>query len=357
MVKNRSLLMVLMFTLIVGMLSGCTSPAEVNTEEATTEAVTEETAEATTEETTEEANKELEKITVTLDWTPNTNHTGLYVAKDKGFYEEMGLEVEIVQPAGGTAEQLVATDKAQFGISYQEAVTLARVEEVPVVSIAAVIQHNTSGFASLKSKGIETPADFEGMSYGGWGSPIEVATIKALMDNVGADMDKVEILTSGSADFFAASESDVDFSWVFEGWTGIEAKIKGVELNYIDLGKQDTALDYYTPVIITSEKNIEKNSELVEKFMAATAKGYEFAIESPSEAGAILMANAPELNEELVMASQEFLSDKYQAEATQWGVQKTEVWENYTNWLFDRELITTKIDTSSAFTNTFLPEK
>jgi ABC-type nitrate/sulfonate/bicarbonate transport system substrate-binding protein len=308
------------------------------------------------EEAPKEENK-LQKITVTLDWTPNTNHTGLYVAKDKGYYKDLGMDVEIIQPAGGTAEQLVATDKAQFGISYQESVTLARVEDIPVVSIGAVIQHNTSGFASLKEKGIETPKDFEGKRYGGWGSPIEKATLKALMDKDGADVEKVQILTSGAADFFAASEKDVDFAWIFEGWTGVEAKLKGIELNYVDLGKEDPALDYYTPVIITNEKNINENKDLIKKFMEATSKGYADAMKNPTEAADILLKAAPELNKELVVESQKFLSDKYQADAEKWGLQKKEVWENYTNWLFERDLITKKIDTEAAFTNEFLPEK
>ena len=94
--------------------------------------------------------KKLEKITVMLDWVPNTNHTGLYVAKDKGYFKEQGLEVEIIQPSEGGTSQLVATGKAQFGVSYQEDVTMARANGIPVVSIAAVIQHNTSGFASKK---------------------------------------------------------------------------------------------------------------------------------------------------------------------------------------------------------------
>lgn len=103
-----------------------------------------------------------EEVTVVLDWYPNTNHTGLYVAKDLGYYEEEGLNVEIVQPSRLTAEQIVASGKAEFGVSYQEAVTLARGEGLPIVSIAAVIQHNTSGFAWLKSEGIKSVKDWEG---------------------------------------------------------------------------------------------------------------------------------------------------------------------------------------------------
>lgn len=329
---SRKFLMVFIISMLI--LSGCTNNNEAPSGE----------------------EAELRDVTVTLDWTPNTNHTGLYVAKDKGFYEEMGLNVEIVQPAGGTSDQVVAADTAQFGISYQESVTFARLQEVPIVSIAAVIQHNTSGFASIKSKGIKTPKDFEGKKYGGWGSPVEVATLKALMEKYDADYEKVEILTSGAADFFASSEMDIDFAWIFEGWTGVEAQLKGIELDYVDLGKEHEALDYYTPVIITNEKNINEDPEFVRQFMKATAKGYEYAIQNPEEAADILSANAPELNEELVKESQKFLSTKYQDDAEQWGVQKEKVWQNYTNWLYDNELIESKIDVNKAYTNDFLPE-
>jgi len=333
--KMTKFISLLLLLLMIVSLGGCTKAPQNEKNEANEKA-------------------ELKKVTVTLDWTPNTNHTGLYAAKDKGFYQEAGLDVEIIQPANGTSEQLVGTGKAQFGVSYQEGVTFARLSGVPVVSIAAVIQHNTSGFASLKEKGIVTPKDFEGKRYGGWGSPIEEATIKSLMDSVGADFNKVEILTTGSADFFVTSEKNADFSWIFFGWDGVAAQIKGVELNYIDLAQFDEALDYYTPVLIAGEDTIKNDPELVEKFMAATSKGYTFAMENPKEAADILLANAPELDKELVQASQEWLKDKYQAEAKVWGEQKREVWARYSNWLNERGLIEKELDVDKAFTNDFL---
>lgn len=297
---------------------------------------------------------ELEKVVFTLDWFPNTNHTGIYVAKEMGYFEEMGLDVEIIQPSS-TAEQLVASDAAQFGISYQEAVTMARSEGIPIVSLAAVIQHNTSGFMSTSDKEIVSPGDFEGKKYGGWGSPVEMATIKYLMDQEGADSEKVEVVTIGDVDFFAASESgDVDFSWVFEGWSVIEAKQKGFEVNYVDLGQEAEVFDYYTPVIITSEKNIEEKPELVENFMKAAAMGYEFAIANPEEAAGALMTGAPELNEELVIESQKFLADKYAADAEYWGYQDLAVWDGYTAWLLENEFIANDVESEKAFTNDFL---
>lgn len=295
------------------------------------------------------------KITVVLDWTPNTNHTGLFAAVNEGYFQQEGLEVEIIEPVEGAVEQLVSAGTAQFGVTYQESVTFARAQGVPVVSLAAVIQHNTSGFASLKEKNITAPKDFEGKKYGGWGSPIEEATLRYLMQQDGADPDKLQIVTTGEADFFQASASgEIDYAWIFEGWAGIEARLSGMELNYIDLGKVAEVFDYYTPVLITSEKNIEENRDMVEKFMRAAEKGYQFAIKNPDAAAEILMDHAPELDRSLVMESQRYLADKYQADASYWGMQKQEVWERYMNWLYENDFITEKIDVTKAFTNEFL---
>lgn len=297
-----------------------------------------------------------QKITVMLDWFPNTNHTGLYVAKDMGFYLEQGLDVEIVQPGEGTtADQLVAAGRADFGVSYQESVTQARTADIPLVSIAAIIQHNTSAFASLKESGITSPRDFAGKRYGGWGSPVEEAVLKAVMEKEGADFNKVTNVTLGATDFFNSIGRDADFEWIYYGWDGIEAKRRGMELNYVMLKDLDPALDYYTPVLVTSEKRISEQPELVKKFMTATAKGYHWAIKNPSDAAEVLLKYAPELNAELVKASQEWLSQKYQEDAPQWGLQKEEVWSRYADWMFERGLISKKLEAEKAFTNRFLP--
>lgn len=301
----------------------------------------------------EEETAQPEKITVLLDWTPNTNYSGIYAAIEEGYYSNNDLEVEVVQAPGSVA-QMVATGQAQFGISYQEEVTYARLGEMPIVSIAAILQENTSGFASLKEQGIETPADFEGKSYGGWGSPIEEATIKALMDIYQADFESVDIITTGEVDSIIVMQREADFVWIYYGWTGIEAELQGLDLNFIPLREEDPSLNYYTPVIITSEALIEENPELVEKFIQATARGYRLAIEDPNTAASHLLTHAPELEEELVLASQKWLADYYQGEADTWGIQNRGTWENYSRWLYQYDLIDEIPDIDSAFTNEFL---
>jgi len=303
------------------------------------------------------APKTLKKVTVLLDWTPNTNHTGLYVAKDLKYYEAEGLDVEIIQPSEGSAANLVAADQAQFGVSYQEEVTFARTAEtpLPIKAIAAVIQHNTSGFASSKEKNITSPKDFENHTYGGWGSPMEEATLKALMAADGADYTKMNTADIGSRDFFAAQSAGIDFSWIFYGWDGIAAELKNYPINYIKMTDYDKALDYYTPVLITSDKLIQEDPELVKKFLRATQKGYRYCIDQPDKSAEILMTDAPELDKALVLASQKYLAKEYAAGGT-WGVMKESVWQNYAKWLEDRKLIPKPLNTAEAYTNDYLPQ-
>ncbi|MBN8192624.1 ABC transporter substrate-binding protein [Bacillus sp. NTK074B] len=308
------------------------------------------------EDTADEKKENLKKVSVVLDWTPNTNHTGLYVAKEQGYFKDQGLDVDIILPGEAGADQLVASGKAEFGVGYQESVTQARVQDVPLVSIAAVIQHNTSGFASPKSKGIEKPKDFEGKSYGGWGSPVEKAVMDSIMKQENAHVEKVNFINMGDTDFFTAVKRDVDFAWIYYGWTGIEAELRGEDLNMMYVKDYSDKLDYYTPVLTTNESMIKSDPVTVKAFLAATSKGYQYAIDNPKEAGNILLEAAPDLDKELVMKSQEWLAPKYKDDAQRWGEQKLEVWENYASWMYDNELLDKKLESKKAFTNEFLPK-
>lgn len=313
----------------------------------------------TNKDNKKEDNSGLEKVTVVLDWTPNTNHTGLYVALDKGYYKEQGLDVEIVQPSDGNATTIVATNKADFGVSYQEDVTYAKTSEdpLPIKAISTIIQHNTSGFASPASKNIKTVKDFENKTYGGWGSESEKATLNAVMTNNGADFDTVKILDVGEDDFFTATKKEIDIFNVFEGWTGVEAKLRGEEINFIATKDLDKRLDYYTPLLITNDKIINENPELAKKFLAATSKGYEDCVNNPEESAKILLKYAPEINEELAIESQKFLADKYIDDAPRWGEMKDSVWNNYTDFMMEYKLINKDMKASDAYTNEFLPNK
>ncbi|MDD3776160.1 MAG: ABC transporter substrate-binding protein [Actinomycetota bacterium] len=301
---------------------------------------------------------QLNNITVILDWVPNTNHTGLYVARDKGFYKDMGLEVEIIQPAEGGSAELIAANKGDFGISYQEQVTYARTADqpLPIVAVAAIIQQNTSGFASPAERNIDTPADFEGKRYGGWGSPMEEAMLKGLMDKYGADYSQLEMVNIGAADFFASVQRDIDFAWIYYGWDGIRAELMGFPLDFMLLQDLDPQLNFYTPVIIASKNTIEENPQLVENFLQATQEGYQFCIEQPDDAARILLKENPELDSDMIIASQQYLSTHYISHSQGWGYMKEEIWEGFSSWMYEKGLISKPLDFNQAYTNEFLPE-
>lgn len=313
---------------------------------------------ASSDKKSEEKTGDLKKVTLVLDYTPNTNHTGIYVAKEKGYYKDMGIDLDIVQPSDSGSTTVVATDQAQFGISYQEDVTYALTQEkdpLPIKAIAAIIQHNTSGFASPVAKNIKSPKDFEGKTYGGWGSPSEEAIIKLAMEKNGADFNKLKRVDIGQDDFFTATKKSIDFAWVFEGWDVVNSKLLKQDLNYIPIKDIDPKLDYYTPIIITSNKVIKEDSDLVKKFMEATAKGYEFAIANPKDSAAILSKAVPELDKALVEKSQEFLANKYKDDAPTWGQMKDETWKGYAEFMKSNGLIKKDLNVKEAYTNEFLP--
>ncbi|UOB21447.1 ABC transporter substrate-binding protein [Macrococcus armenti] len=302
-----------------------------------------------------------EKVTIMLDWTPNTNHTGLYVAQKKGYFKKQGLDVEIKTPGEVTADQLIAANKkdVQFGISAQETVTQSRSEGIPVKSIGAIIQHNTSGFMSLKEKNIQSPKDYVGKTYGGWGAPIEKPMIDAVMKKDGASVNDTKIINMGNTDFFTASKKNIDFAWVYYGWTGIEAKTRNIDVNMQYLIDYDKNLDYYTPVVIANEQYLKSNKETAKKFMTALKEGYEYSIKHDKESADILMEAVPELKkqEKLVYASQKYLSPKYQDDAKYWGYQQERIWKNFGQFMKDNKVITKDFVAKDAFTNEFVEEK
>ena len=143
----------------------------------------------------------------------------------------------------------------------------------------------------------------------------------------------------GNSDFFTAVERDIDFAWIYYAWTGIEAELRGIDLNMQYLKDFSDKLDYYTPVITTNEKMISDNPDTVHAFVKAVAKGYEFAIENPDEAASILSKAVPDLDEELVKASQQWISSKYKDDAPRWGEQKLDIWKDYADWMTENNLL------------------
>lgn len=303
--------------------------------------------------------EEKEKITFVLDWTPNTNHTGLYVAQSLGYFEEQGLEVEIVQPPEGGAETLVASGKAQFAVSFQDSMAPALVGEnaLPITAVAALIQHNTSGIVSRKGEGMDVPSGMEGHKYATWNGPVELAMIQNVVEEDGGDYSKVELIPNTVTDEVSALQTkSVDSIWIFYAWAGVKMELEGIETDYFAFKDINPVFDYYTPVIVAGNEFLETQPETAKKFLTALRDGYEYAIENPEEAAEILCEASPELDKELVVASQEYLADQYKADVEQWGYITPERWNAFYQWLNEKGLVETEIPDNTGFSNEYLPE-
>lgn len=357
--KNKTAAAAAALVLAAAALWGCSAPAESESAKEQTQASQEEREEADAQSSQEES-QELEKITFVLDWTPNTNHTGLYVAQSKGYFAQEGLEVEIVQPPEDGAEVLVASGRAQFGVSFQDtmAPALAGEDPLPITAVAGVIQHNTSGIVSRKGEGMDRPKGMEGKRYATWDSPVEKAMVQNVVEEDGGDFSKVQLIPSTVTDEVSALRTNsVDAIWIFYAWAGVKMELEELPVDYFAFADLNPVFDYYTPVIIAGNAFLEQEPDTARAFLRALSKGYEDAMADPEEAAQILCQAAPELDPELVTASQEYLADQYQAEAAQWGYIDPERWNAFYNWLGENGLTETPIPENTGFSNEYLPEQ
>ncbi len=305
---------------------------------------------------------EAEKITFCLDWTPNTNHTGVYAAQALGYYEEAGLDVEIVQPPENGAVLMCGAGQAQFAVDAQDtmASALDQDEPIEVTAVAALIQHNTSGILSRAGDGIDSPKGLEDKMYSTWELPVEMAMIQHVMEEDGGDFSKLKMIPNDITDEPAAlAANQTDAVWVFYGWSGINAEVEGVDCDYWSFSDISPELDYYTPVIVANNSFLEESPEVAKAFLEATKRGYEYAIENPKEAADLLIegdsTGSLSGSEELVYKSQEWLSEHYIDDAERWGEFDEDRWNAFYTWLSENELTAHDL-TGTGFSNEYLPE-
>ncbi|MBM9468696.1 ABC transporter substrate-binding protein [Nakamurella sp. YIM 132084] len=299
-----------------------------------------------------------------LDWTPNTNHTGLYVAINKGYFADAGIDVEILPYNNSSPEVLIDAGQAEFGIGFQNQSAVPMAAGADLQSVLAVEQTWTTAISVLASRDdIQSPADLDGLVYGGFGTPAEETTMKAVIQDAGGT-GEFESVILGTTAYEALYSGDVDFTVPFIAWEGIEAEHRGVELknfNYVDYGFPDN----YAVIVVGNTTWMQDNPEVAKGFVQAMARGYEDAIADPAGAAAILQEeNADVLTDlDFLVESQTMLSEQFMLDDQgQFGRQTQEQWDALGAFLFDSGLLvdadgdplTEAPDWSQYFTNDYL---
>lgn len=305
-------------------------------------------------------------VRLALDWTPNTNHTGFFVARDKGWYAEAAIDLRILPYATATPETLMAAHQAECGISFQDALTFAAAAGADIVSVAAILQKTASAIGVLADGPIRRPRDLDGRTYAGFGYPNEAPTLKAVIK---ADGGRGEFRTAtlDAAAYEALYSKRADFTIPFTAWEGVEAEQRGIKLRYFQFADYGFP-QFYQVVLACDRQWLEANPDAARRFVTATARGFQLAAEQPDEAAAILMTQNPgvfDANTELPKASQRFLADGgYLLDGQgRFGRQTLDQWTAYSQFLFEQGLLVDgagkplpkPLDYGRLFTNDFLP--
>ena len=298
-------------------------------------------------------------VTVMLNWTPNAHHVGIYSALANGWYADAGLDVTVIEPADAGVEQAVAAGAADIGLAQAESLLPARAAGVPVVSVATVLPVNDSTLFGLASDGITEPRDLEGTRYGGFGGALETEIISALMRCDGADPATVEFVTLGNIDYLAGMQADqFDTAWVFSGWDALRAgEVEGVPVDQIRFADHlDCIPNWYTPLVLAAEDTLADDPDLVDAFLAVTARGYELAVDDPATAASLLSAEVPELDAALVDAAVAYYAPLFVTEGGTWGEQDEATWTAFAEFLSQAGIVDSDVDGAQAFTNEHLPQ-
>jgi len=311
-------------------------------------------------------------VELALDWTPNTNHSGIYVARAEGYYDDADVDVRIRSPAEDGYEQTpakrVATGESTVAIAPSESAISYHThpEYDSLTAIAAVCQHDTSAIVALGDSDIDRPADLDGATYASYDARFEDHIVEQLVKNDGGEGD-IEIVTPPKLGIWnTLVEGNADATWVFMPWEGVMAERDGLELTpfYLD----DYGVPYgYTPVMLARPETITDRADTLARFLDATGRGYEFAADNPEDAARMLgeTADGPETldDEQFLIESQRRLADNYLTADGAWGQMAESRWRQFVAWLADEEILTTidgdhipasQVEVANLFTNELL---
>lgn len=298
------------------------------------------------------------KVSLALDWYPNANHAGIYMALDRGYFAEAGIEVEVVVPADpSTVLQTVGAGRDTFGISYQTEVLFARAQDVPVVSVAALVQHPLNSVMVLQDSGIASIADLKGKKVAVTGLPTDEAYLATMLGQEGLTLDDVEIVNVGfdllPAVISGKTDAVIGVYWTHET---ILAEREGHPVTVFKVEEHGVP-DYYELVLVTGDSTLGEDEAMVRGFLGALQRGYVDAIGEPDVALELLVAASPDLDREVETEGIALLSELWTDGGTvAFGTQTEPRWTDFGQWMKDQGLLDSGVDIAAAWRGDLLPE-
>ncbi len=302
-----------------------------------------------------------EKTTVTLalDWYPNANHVGLFIAQEKGYFADENLEVRMYTPVDpSTVLQTVGAGSDDFGISYQPDLLLARAQGVPVVSVTAIVQHPLNIVMALEQSGISRPRDLVGKKVGYPGIPLNEPLLDTMLKADGArGLVDVELVNVGF-DLVAALIGDTVDACIgcYISHETIMAKNEGYPVKVMRMEEWGVP-DFYELVLVASEKRLAEDPDLVQRLVRAMVRGYKDAMANPQAAVETLLSGTEEeVDEAIERPGVQVLASLWGDGVPSFGWQTRERWANFSDWMYETGQLSQPVDPDAAFTNRFVEE-
>ncbi|MDP3449361.1 MAG: ABC transporter substrate-binding protein [Anaerolineaceae bacterium] len=296
----------------------------------------------------------LTKVTLPLGYIPNVQFAPLYVAIEKGFYQEGGIDVDLDYSMENDNAVLLANDTLQFAILSGEQVILARDKQMPLVYVTAWYQQYPVGIVSKTAANITSIADLRGKKIGlpGLYGANYIGAI-AMLDSAGLSESDVTLDSIGfnQVEVLMADRVDAVVIYVANEPVQLEAQWESITLL-----KASDAIDLVSNGLVTNEKTLKENPELVKAMIAATLKGIQYTIDNPDEAYEI----SKKYVENLASADQAVQKQVLLNSIELWkgdilGYSQPRAWQNMQRILTKMKLLTNDIDVSTCFTNELLP--
>lgn len=241
----------------------------------------------------------MKKIKLALDWTPNINHIGFFVAKEKGFYEENDLKVEFLTPELDdyltTPAKKVEMDMSDFGLCPTESLISFRTKKNPFIlkGLMTIFQEDVSAIATIESNNILRPKHLDDRSYASYKARYEDKIVKKMIINDGGKGNLKIFYPKRLGIWNTLIENKYDSTWIFINWEGVEASKKNIDLELYKMS--DFGIPYsYSPILFSSSDYINNNSNTVKKFIESSRKGYIYCYENMGEVVSILNKFVPE---------------------------------------------------------------
>ncbi|MDI3297937.1 MAG: ABC transporter substrate-binding protein [Bacillota bacterium] len=296
------------------------------------------------------AQKQLRTVTLLLDWYPNVDHAWLYAAMDLGYFRRQGLQVKVEVPSQTTDPlKLVGSGRVDLGIGYPKDVLLARSQGIPVVSVAAVVQHPLNTVIALRSSGIRTLEDLRGKSIGTAGTPSDQAILETLAEKLGVPAGRIRSVNVGFDLIPALTTHRVDA--IEGGYTTVEAlqlPRQGYPVTVFPVRELGVP-DYYELVLITNETTLERDRAVLDAFWKAAQEGEAWVAAHPDQAVDILARHASGLDRGLALAGLKVLLPQLRDPGQPYGQQTEAKWATLENWMLRHHLLEKPVDASGIF--------